>query len=187
MKILESCIRFLDSYNFFVTRIPRCILQCPERVVELGIMHPDVCAGISLGRSRVGVPDILLGFVDIRGRWHWASTYCSINLHSKVPATATFPDVPAWPVWLTITDLPSRKRLAHGPPSIDMLAILARYTRARFWDAAFEEFIRTTWHPTRLHWCLDTDDHDDFFEPKKNDTVYHVHGNHHPRRGKLLA
>lgn len=187
MKILESCIRYLDENNFFVTRIPRCVLGSPESVVETGIMHPSMCAGISIGRCRVSVPDVLLGFLDTDGRWHWAcpERRCCINV--SVCVRRCTPPEESWPVWLTITDLQSRASLQKGPPYIDVLRILMRYKRAQFWNDAFEEFIRTTWHPSRLDWCLDTEEHRDFFGAKKNHRVYHVHGNHHPRCGKLLA
>lgn len=194
MKIFESCIRFLDECNFFATSIPRCALQSPESIVEAGIEHPDkIRWGISVsGWTRAYVPDVLLGFVDEEGRWYWADaeTCCGINLH-RLTCKSHPPNT--WPVWLTIADVDAREKLRRGPPRIDLLRILQRYKCARFWERSFEEFIRTTWHPSRLQWCLDVEDYQDFFHEhpdashKKNQRPYHVHGDDDPRRGELSA
>jgi hypothetical protein len=196
MKIFESCIRYLDECNFFSSFVPLCTLQSPEQVVETGIVYPSVCAGISIGGrwTRVYVPDVLLGFIDEDYRWHWADAenVCAVNLHSVRHKTDMLRQT-GWPVWLTITDHQVRARLQQGgAPRIDLLRILQRYKARCFWKESLEEFIRITWHPSRLHWCLDTEDRGFFYgdsdDPEeKNHMVCHVHANNSPRRGELPA
>lgn len=176
MKIFESCIRFLDECNFFATSIPLCTLQTPEQVVEHGIMHPEVCAGISIGHTRIYVPDVLLGYIDDQHRWHWADQEhaCALNLHTCRQRVETPPGA-LWPVWLTITDCRARERLQTVQPRIDLLRILQRDKARQFWEESLEEFIRVTWHPSRLHWCLDTDDHGFFYSSDEDPETISTH------------
>ena len=137
----------------------------PAHIVAMDIWlsHPKrVCktpfiGGISVGRvPAVYVPDMLLGFIDVSGRWHWplreSCVFC--NLHD-CNARILPPPTEAWPVWFTCTYKPMRDMLVMRRRHFDATIQMRRRVCARFWNAALEEFIQKTWAPSRLTWCLD--------------------------------
>lgn len=138
--------------------------QDPEDVVLSGIKDQALQYGITIGKPpRTFIPDVLLGFLDLSGRWVWP--------HSDRPGVAhnlnaSIPDMPlshAYPVWLTVTSVQHQQRLQRRKKHIDICGYIQHHLRQRFWIAALEEFTQRTWHPSRLlSWCLDTEESADF-------------------------
>jgi len=176
--LLHGCVPSLKGGSFYWQK-PQfqarffgniALVADPVHAVCLGITKDSpkgYLAGVTIGKptGMATIPDILLGFIDGSGAWVWAAGYGEIiNLHSFTGFE--YPQGDVWPVWLTFGDCKGlREHLlgASTSPSMDISENLRRRTCRRFWEASKEEFIRTSWAPHRLRWCLDTDEYRDFF------------------------
>lgn len=115
--------------------------------------------GVSIGSPPAStlptVPDMLLGFVDTEGIWHWpVRAGVAHNLHARPVYGMPCPE--SYPVWLTVGDMDVRRRLMRRKKHIDLFAYVLQHKRRLFWRASLKEFIETTWHPCRVEqWCFD--------------------------------
>lgn len=130
---------------------------------------PVYVGGISFGMRRhfpTLLPDVLLGFVDDIGIWHWAGGNHGevFNLHA-LDGDVTFPDRDAWPVWFTFGDHAEYRTdlITSKQTRIDIYESRRRRACATFWKGATYEFIATTWAPHRLPWCLDHEEYAELF------------------------
>jgi hypothetical protein len=141
----------------------------PVHAVCLSIMRHRVLGGVCVGVpwGIPTLPDFLVGFVDDAGRWHWPGREFGhvVNLHAK-DATIAFPPEAVWPVWFTYSEYHGEREtyVAPRPPRyLDVSESLRKASAAAFWERAKEEFIRTTWAPSRLAWCLDHEEATEIF------------------------
>lgn len=151
-----------DTYGFrAVVWHGIALVHAPAHAVCLSIAKtPGYVGGVSIGTPRglASLPDVLVGFLDEFGRWHWPGDHgTAVNLHV---AEGKFPSgLRCWPVWFTFGNYHGeRELLIKGSPSVDLSGHIAALERARFWEASKHEFIQKTWAPSRLSWCLDTED-----------------------------
>jgi len=125
--------------------------------------------GISIGTrpSSFRGADLLLGFIDTFGVWHWPveGEYGTIfNLFSS--SVPRYPRGAAWPVWFTFAScFPHRDRCIETMRHIDIYESMRYHaaTMTPFWKDSFHEFIRRTWAPSRLEWCLDSEEREALF------------------------
>lgn len=147
------------------------VVHTPADAVVLGyhLNDTEYVGGISIGTrpSSFRGADLLLGFIDTFGRWHWPveGEYGTIfNLFaSSVPR---YPRGAAWPVWFTFAScFPDRDRCIETMRHIDIYENVRYHaaTMTPFWKDSFHEFIRTTWAPSRLEWCLDSEEREALF------------------------
>jgi hypothetical protein len=185
-----NIVQFLESSGLVRGEIPpenftcggiRCVKD-PVDAIRLGIRedHPasssaflagcrveKIVACISIGahpkECSVCVPDMLLGVLTPQKTWRWAGTENGhvVNLHGGGGLEVC----DGWPVWLTYTrcDGPRRRLIRSKIQEIDVYKDVLARRRTEFWNASYEEFIRKTWHPSRLAWCMDTDEYREIF------------------------
>ena len=179
---------FYDGFHaWFPEDNPISLIEEPIHAVcmKLSMQHaipkPVYIGGISFGMRRhfpTLLPDVLLGFVDDIGRWHWAGGNHGevFNLHA-MEGNVAFPDRKAWPVWFTFGDHAEYRTglMTSRHTCIDIYESQRRRARANFWKCATEEFIAATWAPERLPWCLD---HEEYAELFSSD--YHNNGQLRP-------
>lgn len=183
--VVPSILTFLETSGLLNGQIPSeyffkddivCVRE-PVDVVRLGIRHshlskthpfPTMIAGVSIGahprECYPTVPDILLGILcRDTGTWEWAGDHPGhiINLH----AVNEFTYKDGFPVWLTFAHCPGAREdlIKSKTKEFDVYESIVSKQRILFWESTYEEFIRTTWHPTRLKWCVDTDEYCEIF------------------------
>ena len=182
--VIPSILAFLETSGVVSGHIPPKNFFCedivcvrePVDVVRLGIRHshlakshpfPTMFAGVSIGahprECLQTVPDMLLGVLH-ETTWEWAGDYpgCIINLH----AADTFTYKDGFPVWLTFAHHchGAREHLIRSKTKeFDVYESVIAKRRIQFWESSYEEFIRTTWHPSRLEWCVDIDESREIF------------------------
>jgi hypothetical protein len=154
------------------------VVKHPGDAVERWYEDKTLVAGVSVVND-VGIPfkirdmpaDVLLGWVNPGSRtFRWAFRN---EQALPVPLRAPFDlfdvcmdlmnNVPlsAMPVVLTVGDITLRDKVMKSPEPwprmVDIFDdVLAAERRANFWSVTYEEFIRRTWHPSRMcDWCLD--------------------------------
>jgi hypothetical protein len=173
--VLSSILAFLQSSGLLAGR-----LRDPVDVIRLGIKisYPgkrhrfeNVVAGVSIGahprECQETVPDMLLGIIRWdTGAWEWAGDHPGhiVNLHADV----TLKHTEGWPVWLTFAHCPGAREdlVKSNTKEFDVYETILEQRRKKFWDSAYQEFIQTTWHPSRLAWCMDTDEHREIFSAR---------------------
>ena len=125
-------------------------------------------AGVSIGahprECYPTVPDMLLGILGRdTGTWEWAGDHpgCIINLH----AADTFTYKDGLPVWLTFAHCDGARKdlVTSKTKEFDLYEDVLKKQRIQFWESTYQEFIQTTWHPSRLEWCVDTDEYREIF------------------------
>lgn len=145
LSCIFHLVRFLEAAHIPLVRDPADAV-----VHEYGIT-----VGAYTRRTLPTVPDMLLGFIDTDGTWHWpAKPGVAHNLHHDqlVPV----PSQIAYPVFLTIGNLNTRRRIMKRKRHIDLFAYTLQTKRDLFWKVSFQEFIEMTWHPARVEaWCFD--------------------------------
>ena len=163
------------------------VLHPGDAVVEW-YRHKDIFGGISvrilqhedLATEVHDMCDILLGWTDPPTKtFRWAfQDRLVLTVPVAEPASIVLWDIlvnvpeTAHPVWLTVGDITLRNEIRSAirnntlefPEMRDVLDdVLAAARRKAFWDASREDFIKTTWHPSRVfRWCLDTEEVADF-------------------------
>ena len=187
----ESIAKYLVKSGLMAGRVPSILSCIPEGPLEflhlvfhgIGLVHTPADAvvlgyhvdnteyigGVSIGArpSSFRGADLLLGFIDTCGVWHWPvdGEYGTIfNLFSS--SVPRHPRGAAWPVWFTFASCyPDRARVAEKTHHIDIYENVRYHaaTMTRFWKDSFHEFIRTTWAPSRLEWCLDCEEREELF------------------------
>jgi hypothetical protein len=155
---------FYDRFHaWFPYDNPISFVEEPIHAVcmKLSMQHGTYIGGVSFGMRRhfpTLLPDVLLGFVDDIGRWHWAGGCHGevFNLHA-LEGDVAFPDRNAWPVWFTFGDHAEYRAglMTSNHTRIDIYESQRRRACATFWKRSTHEFIATTWAPERLPWCLD--------------------------------
>jgi hypothetical protein len=167
---------FHDRFHtWFPNENPISLVENPVHAVCMKLSmqqapKPVYIGGISFGMYRhfpTLLPDVLLGFVDDVGRWHWAGGNHGevFNLHA-LDGDVTFPaDRDAWPVWFTFGDHAEYRTdlIASTQTHIDIYESHRRHARTEFWKRVTREFIETTWAPHRLSWCLDHEEYTELF------------------------
>lgn len=181
--VIPSILAFLETSGIVSGRIPPKYFYCedivcvrePVDVVRLGIRHshlakthpfPTMIAGVSIGahprECLQTVPDMLLGVLH-ETTWEWAGDYpgCIINLH----AADTFTYKDGLPVWLTFAHCHGIREdlVTSKTKEFDVYEYVVAKRRIQFWESSYEEFIQTTWHPSRLQWCVDIDESREIF------------------------
>ena len=184
--VLASILSFLQTSGLLCGDIPPrdfysddilCI-EDPVDIVRIGIRisHPgrhhqfqNILAGVSIGahprECYPTVPDMLLGILRRdTGAWEWAGDHPGhvVNLH----ATSSVPKyTDGWPVWLTFAQCPGAREdlIKSKTKEFDVYEDLLKKRRTDFWNSTYQEFIQRTWHPSRLPWCLDADEHRELF------------------------
>lgn len=149
------------------------MVETPVEAVSLQIYlqfqapKPLYIGGVSVGMGRFSLllPDMLLGFIDVSGYWHWAGGHHGlvVNLHTK--GEVIFPPTDAWPVWFTFADCEEYRKefMWNQIEHIDIYESTRRTLRAAFWERTRQEFIEKTWAPDRLPWCLDHEEYAELF------------------------
>ena len=171
--MFETISAVIDRYLNTCIDTERCRAQCILHLVRfleaanIPLVNDPANAvvheyGITIGtytrRTLPTVPDLLLGFIDTDGTWHWPiKPGVAHNLHHDqlvpVPRQSKHP---MYPVFLTIGNVAVRRRIMKRKRHIDLFAYTLQIKRDLFWKVSFQEFIEMTWHPTRVEaWCFD--------------------------------
>ena len=177
---------FLNSTGLLVGRIPSldaapwfrdefqalvvgdiALVRHPAHAIMMSIFGAGIAGGVCVGRAHglASLPDLLLGYVDRRGTWHWGGGEYGLVVNLHHPTRVNFPCDTVWPVWYTFGDYQGDREdvILGNRLTYDLTEDLRELRCRAFWDVAKEEFIRETWAPERLPWCLDVDEYREIF------------------------
>ena len=163
---LDGAPWFCDEFQALVVD-GIALVRHPAHAIMMSIFGAGVAGGVCVGRAHglATLPDLLLGYVDRVGAWHWGGGEYGLVVNLHHPTRVNFPCDTVWPVWFTFGDYQGDREnvVRSGQLLYDLSENLRKLRCEAFWGVAKEEFIRETWAPSRLPWCLDVDEYREIF------------------------